>query len=76
MQTAFCGQTTPHPPQLNWSEVMSVQIPLQRICPTGQGPLSAQFPAWQDVPAPQTLPHEPQLLLSDVKSTQVSPQRV
>ena len=59
-------QTTPHPPQLNLSKEVVVQVPLQSDCPTWQ----EQAPLAQTSLPGQTLPQVPQLKRSVAVTTQ------
>jgi hypothetical protein len=56
--------TTPQPPQLLTSSVVSMQVPLQSVRLLGQ----AQLPCTHTFPPWQAFPHEPQLLASFMKS--------
>jgi hypothetical protein len=59
-QMSPAAQALPQVPQFEGLLLVSVHVPLQRICPG----LQPQTPFWQDTPGEQTLPHPPQLFRS------------
>ena len=71
MQTIIPGHTWPQAPQFIRSCTMSVQVPLQRICPAVQS--AAQVPERHARSAVQGRPHPPQFRLSLRVSVQVAP---
>jgi hypothetical protein len=83
--------TIKHPPQLNWSPLVSTQAPPQPVWPPGQqippvqccpAPHATRGPHWHCPPRQlslvsegQAAPHPPQLLVSVLRSAQPVPQQ-
>lgn len=73
MQEVPEPHTTPQPPQLELSVVVSTQLPPQRVI----DPQSIwQLPPMHTWPEPQVTPQPPQLLPSVMVFTQLAPQSV
>ena len=77
-QVLFPWQTTPQPPQLKLSVVVSMQVPEHRVRPASQ---AVPQPLLVHVAVPlgtlgHVVPHPPQFLMSLLVSTQTLPQRI
>ena len=63
-------QGFPHPPQLEKSLEVSVQLPLQSCCGAGQGPMHWPIEHFSPLSMSQAWPHVPQFCWSQLRSTQ------